>query len=56
MWPGIRRAKTKGNPAKKTLQEHGIIFPSTAQRESEGEDFGEIPESKVTNRGWTAIT
>ena len=48
----IRRAKTKGNPVKKTLQGHGIVFPSTSQRDSESEDeeFWEKPESKVTKQ------
>ncbi len=51
----VRPAKKKGNPAKKTLQEHGVIFPSTSQRksefsESEGEELGESTESKVTKK------
>lgn len=51
----VRRAKRKGNPAKKTLQEHGIIFPCTSQMDSEfsesdGEEFCGKPEPKVTEQ------
>ncbi len=50
----------KGNPEKKTLQEHGIIFASMSQRESEfseseGKEFGEILESEVTKKSSKTI-